>query len=530
MTQPLGSTDVPAATTWQPALAAQAARSAAEQHLIDNPYVRIVRQHGRLVLDGLPAASFGPQGDAAIGWARWQSSALGVTAQTCRYGIRPLFYYAGADRIMIAPSVTTLLALGAPAELDPDALAVFLRFENFIGEDTPFKHIRALPPAGRLEWSSTLRVTGDYWRPPRQTMSRTAALDAYVARFRAAVERAVAEPSLVPLSGGCDSRHIAFELARRGLLGECITLRSLPPRSNDDPRVASCVAAALGAPITVLDQGDDRFAATVRATVGSGYCGREHVWFQPLAAYLDRLAAEDQPLSAAPLLDGLGGDVLSAGLFLEARAHELFGKGRLDELARHYMRGHLGPLPFIADPGLAPPERAAPRLMQELEHHQGAANPVGSFFFWNRTRRVVALQFLALLPTRRVLTPYLDPDVFELLAGLPAEMFFDHGFHREAMHRAFPRYADIEFARSSHRGSSAARDHFRRYGRAVLRRLDTHPSRLLAMRFAKPRIRYLAWTGTGPAACWTADACLYLNLLEYAGREGSIARAAGGAF
>jgi hypothetical protein len=111
--------------------------------------------------------------------------------------------------------------------------------------------------------------------------------------------------------------------------------------------------------------------------------------------------------------------------------------------------------------------------------------------------------------------------VFELLAGLPAEMLLDHHFHREALHMAFPQFAGIAFAAPARGGGprkAVRRDHFRRYGRAILRRLETHPSSLIKSRHAVPRIRYLALVGSAQA-CWTADACLYLSQLEYAGRE-----------
>jgi hypothetical protein len=169
---------------------------------------------------------------------------------------------------------------------------------------------------------------------------------------------------------------------------------------------------------------------------------------------------------------------------------------------------------------LAPAAAARDRLTAELARHQDAANPVGSFFFWNRTRRVVALSFFAMLGEHRLITPYLDPAVFDFLAGLPAELFLDHQFHREAVHRAFPEFAGIGFARSGREDADQGpvRAHFRRYGRAILRRLEAWPSRMIDQRYALRRIRYLAWWGS-PDACWTADACLYLNQLEHAAHE-----------
>src|SRR5262249_4336272 len=151
------------------------------------------------------------------------------------------------------------------------------------------------------------------------------------------------------------------------------------------------------------------YAASVEATIETSFCGREHSWFRPLARYF-----ADPDLADAPVLDGLGGDVLSAGLFLEPDALALFRRGAIAALTHRYMGyrgGHDGPLPFLADQALAPAEAARERLADELARHQDAANPVGSFFFWNRTRRVVALSFFAMLGGHRLVTPYLDPAV-----------------------------------------------------------------------------------------------------------------------
>jgi asparagine synthase (glutamine-hydrolysing) len=471
-------------------------------------------ERGIAVQDGVAGLDFAPTG-IDIGWANWRWDGRAATVETCRYGIRPLFYHATARCFMIAPSIATLLALGAPDELDPAALAVYLRYETFLGEDTPFKQIRAMPPAGRLRWDGSLEVAGGLHRPEPVRASRAAAAEGYFRLFRAAIERSVDAPAIVPLSGGCDSRHNAFELARLGRLRACLSVRSLPPRSDEDVRVAARVARAIGASHEVVEQDPDRFVAAARTTEETSYCGREHMWFRPM---VERLA--DPAFGDAPLLDGLGGDVLSAGLFLEPTGLALIQAGRIAALARHLVPSIGAELPFLSDPEVAPARLARARLEEELARHQGAGNPIGSFYFWNRTRRVVALQFFLMLYGHRVVTPYLDRDVFDFLAGLPAELFLDHQFHREALHRAFGEFAGLGFAPAGRENADQGlvRAHFRRYGRAILRRLSTFPSRLVDQRYALRRVRYLGWWGS-PDACWTPDACLYLSQLEHAAAE-----------
>src|SRR5258706_13806379 len=168
-------------------------------------YLRVVRQAGESVQDGAATLELAPTGPD-IGWARWRWDGRAVTVETCRYGLRPLYYHAAPDRFLIAPSIATLLALGAPTELDAGAVAVYLRFENFLGEDTPFKHIRALPPAATLRWDGTLSVRGTLHRPPPQPMARAVAAAEYGRRFRAPSERAAGAPDGLPPSRRSGSR------------------------------------------------------------------------------------------------------------------------------------------------------------------------------------------------------------------------------------------------------------------------------------------------------------------------------------
>src|SRR5262249_33729918 len=137
---------------------------------------------------------------------RWDGRALTVT--NCRYGMLLLFYFERKDEICVSPSLEKLIELGAPTALDHEALAVFLRLGSFLAEDTPFKAIRVIPPNARFEWRGELQVSGNLWRVDPVRVSRDAAIDEFIARFRLAVEMTYHENCIIPLSGGRDSRHI----------------------------------------------------------------------------------------------------------------------------------------------------------------------------------------------------------------------------------------------------------------------------------------------------------------------------------
>jgi hypothetical protein len=91
-------------------------------------------------------------------------------------------------------------------------------------------------------------------------------------------------------------------------------------------------------------------------------------------------------------------------------------------------------------------ERAISRLAREIEPHLDRPNPVASFYFWNRTRREIALAPFSLMRGLTVHAPYLDRDVVDLLSGLPAALVMDRRLHTEAIAQAYPRMADIPYA------------------------------------------------------------------------------------
>src|SRR4051812_30031815 len=78
---------------------------------------------------GARSARLGLSGTMA---AEWHWDGVRLTVRNDRYGMLPLFYWATRDEVVVSPRIRDLLSAGAPADLDHDALAVFLRMGFFV--------------------------------------------------------------------------------------------------------------------------------------------------------------------------------------------------------------------------------------------------------------------------------------------------------------------------------------------------------------------------------------------------------------
>ena len=471
------------------------------------------------------------QGDGVSAEWNWDGHQLAL--RNDRFGFSPLYYCDTGDAFRLSPSIPRLVKAGAPSDLDEAAFAVFLRLGFFVGEDTPFAAIRALPPAARLTWQpGHLRVSSE---PPawgRLEIDRPAAVRTYARLFRDAIRRCVPRDGRVvlPLSGGQDSRHILFELLESGIRPVCVTARYDPPRATPDAEIAAGLTRALGLRHAVLDQPASPLETLLRHHAVTGFCTLTPSSFSLVVADFLRDAAD-------VAFDGLAGDVMSAGLFNSLERDRLFREGRIESLAADLLAAFNGGGGFHDDmlgralgaPALERFSRrlAIERLVRELGRHAAAPNPVASFCFLNRTRRDISLvpfRVYAGVPT--VHCPYLDRELVDFLASLPAELVVSHSFHRETIDHAFPRWRSLPYAAWEDASGRRSRRRSRRLTREILRHCaGGWRCGLVRPAYAVPRLlRGLVDPGYGRAVAWFGPLLVYLRQLERLVEEGPVIR------
>lgn len=383
----------------------------------------------------------------------WEWTGAALKVATSRFGFCPFYYYQDERMLALSPSLIRLAQLGAPLALDHDALAVFIRLGFFLEGQTPFKALRQAAPGQSIEWpAGRLQSAFTVAHRPLERMSRAAAIDRYGEAFRAAMRKLLPPGDIIlPLSGGRDSRHILFEMIEAGRKPHAVTLPRWAPDIDDDMAIARMLTARLGLRHSLPSAAWAKNRAQRRAAMLTDFCSDELAWMLPMRRFVEG--------HAGVVFDGIAGDILSNGLYLNPDLLAGMGAGNTAEMAELLLgmeevwRGVLDEAFYKS---LAR-ERAVALLRKELDKHVGAQNPVSSYLFWNRTRREMSLLGFKIL--RDVRMPYIDDDVYDHLASLPAAHFLGKTFHTETIHRMFPQHADIPF--DSKRSSRLRRWQFR---------------------------------------------------------------------
>ncbi|TQV80798.1 asparagine synthase family protein [Denitrobaculum tricleocarpae] len=379
-------------------------------------------------------------------YSEWSWDGDTLKVGTCRYGMSPLFYYCGDTEIFVSNSIPKLLELGAPNAWDDDAMAVFIRRQTFLGEDTPFKHIRATPPGARLTWKDGhMTLEGKAFAPKPQHLKRSAMIDGVIDLFAQAIARRLPQTDefYLPLTGGKDSRHILLELNRQSALPKaCVTASFPPPLTNQDREIAAQLAARVGVPHITLPPPPPGIADEQRKNIVTSFCTLDHGWTLPLTDFL----ADNAPVS----YDGLGLDVFFNTIWYSDHRARLYDEGAFEALAIDLLRNSEEAFSKIFTResfGRFSRERAIARLVDELKLHPDRPHPVAAFQFWSRTRRTTStFTFGMQNAIPQVHTPFLDHSLFDFVSSLPKSALRESPMHIDVISTAYKDFDDIDYS------------------------------------------------------------------------------------
>jgi asparagine synthase (glutamine-hydrolysing) len=196
----------------------------------------------------------------------------------------------------------------------------------------------------------------------------------------------------------------------------------------------------------------------------------------------------------------------------------LYREEKYRELAEAILddEGYLPSLLNARSYGVFNREIAVQHLIEELKKHKDAPNPVGAFYFWNRTRREIALAPFSILGQgTKVLMPYLEPTLFDFLSAVPGEDLLDKKFHTETITFAYPKYAHIPYEEKT-AAPNLDYKHFRRFNADIVRyAFSVKGEKLVRRDFLISRLlRSLVDKNYSESVIWYSPLAIYLLQME----------------
>jgi hypothetical protein len=381
-------------------------------------------------------------------YSSWNWNGITLEIKNCRFGFYPLFYLCRPGEFFISSSLPELLRRVGPQDFDDDAIAVFLRVGFLLGDDTPFRDIKVVPPASDWQWTNggLIRSQRTHIAGSGCASSRDSRLDDYISLFQQAMKRRPAVGNVVlPLSGGRDSRHILFELVQSGAAAGVASMQCVSSEAKstlEDVRVAQCLSHALGMPHRVIPHGKRFVPTALRKNLVTSFCSDEHTWAMPMCDSVNQ--------AQVTLYDGLGGGMLSGGAFSSAERLKALRAGRAEEFVADLFWTSETELQLWLRPEALvrfSRERAVARATAAVSPHCDQPNPIASFLLQNRTRREIATYCCCMFrPDSSVYLPYFDHSLFDYLSSIPGEDLNDKTFHTDAISKAYPQWAQFPYA------------------------------------------------------------------------------------
>lgn len=378
----------------------------------------------------------------------WDGATRELTLLTDRFGLRPLYVAETPGVFLVASEIKALLVhSGIDRSWSEMGVAQFFAFGHFLGDNTLYRGIRALPPATCAVYRANDDRFEDrrYAPAPRHAGGDPKALvrdldDALVA----AVGRRAAEGERLglSLSGGLDARTLL------GLMPSAVTLKSvsLGIEGSIDHRGATELARLVGVPHLRYNL-DDSFLKSFERHLRSmilltdGHYLDQGIVMPTLPKYRE--------LGIEILLRGHGGELLHMHKAYAFSLDEQALRSSEDELEA-WLFAHLTGYMLQGVPSdlfsIDVPSAAKASLHAALGRTTASDHPVDrvwQLFLAERIHRETALSMHKFGCFATVRLPYLDNDVVDTLQAMPARMKLGDALQTEILRHRRPEFLAV---------------------------------------------------------------------------------------
>ena len=363
-----------------------------------------------------------------------------------RFGIKPLYYFADADRLLFASEAKALLAHPAvPREVDWSAVCDYLVYRYVPSPKCIWKGLAKLPPACWLRFGRDGAATvREYWTlpPGDRQLPFEEAVAAVDARLESAVRRHLESDVALGsfLSGGYDSSALVLYLDRIGYRAETFAV-GFADWPGSEHRYAELVAEQFGLEHHSRVLGPEslelahRLAWTYDEPLGDistvPTFAVSHLASRRVKAVLSGEGADEifcgytwqrDLMAARAAGDPAADDLVS--FYAGSMAMGSFDRPRLAGLLHPDLHAHLPDDPWWFYRSLVRPELPPLQRMQWLDIRAFMGEQV-----------LTKVDRASMANSLEVRVPFLDPELVELLFGFDPEVYFRPG-QQKALLRA----------------------------------------------------------------------------------------------
>ncbi|TMD94912.1 MAG: asparagine synthase (glutamine-hydrolyzing) [Chloroflexi bacterium] len=427
----------------------------------------------------------------------WDPSSRTLTLARDHLGVKPMYYYADSECIVFASELRALERWsGMPRAIDHEAVDLYIAYEHVPAPWTMWRGVRKLEPGSWLQWRDGVVTTRRWWELEYTGhIAPARSLDDWAEECRARLRRATElrmisdAPLGALLSGGIDSSAVVGLMADLGHTPKTFSI-GFDDASYNEVEFARMVAASPELTLEVLERAFDEPLADVSLipTYAVSRMARRHVtvvisgdggdevfagydWYRA-AALADRYAripgpvrwAVDAALRRVPPTAKKKGLVNKLKRFSEG----VQGAAGLEHLAwlihahaDEKLRLYRGPLSPLAEAGA--PERLgrslldAARAVEPLSRRQWV-----DIALWLPDDILAKVDRASMAVALEARSPFLDYEVAEFAARLPASMHLDGGVRKRVLRHAIRPLVPAEILTRPKEGFSMPMKHWLR--------------------------------------------------------------------